>query len=133
MSNTIKTYAIIDSQDQIINTVLWNGDLNTWQPPAGTTAVLLDEATNAKTIKEKYTADQWLAKCGYNSMQLVTLLDLELKLANLNKVSQKMLAVRQWLNLILTNFSLDNSSSENWPLPPCSFEEATQDALSKLV
>lgn len=34
------TYAIIDEQhNYLVNLVLWNGDLNIWQPPIGTIAV----------------------------------------------------------------------------------------------
>ena len=80
----VETYAIIDSNDRIINTVLWDGNTSKWSPPIGTTAVLLKDATNAISIKEKYTAEQWLTKCGYTPLQLVTLLDLEAKLSNAN-------------------------------------------------
>ena len=129
----VETYAIIDSNDRIINTVLWDGNTSKWSPPIGTTAVLLKDATNAISIKEKYTAEQWLTKCGYTPLQLVTLLDLEAKLSNANKTSDKMVAVRQWLNLILTSFTTNPDPSDTWPLPPCTFEEATQDAISKLL
>lgn len=39
-----KSYAIIDDEGGwLVNTVIWNGDLNTWQPPVGTHAVPVDE------------------------------------------------------------------------------------------
>lgn len=41
MSNT---YAIIDNQGGwLVNTVVWDGNLETWQPPAGTHAVPAEE------------------------------------------------------------------------------------------
>lgn len=39
MSN-IQTYAIIEDS-VVTNTVLWDGDITAWQPPAGSTANLL--------------------------------------------------------------------------------------------
>lgn len=40
----IQTYAIIsESGGWLENLVLWDGNLETWQPPEGTTAVLASE------------------------------------------------------------------------------------------
>lgn len=37
-------YAIIHSEDGwLVNIVVWNGDLNIWQPPEGTYALPIDE------------------------------------------------------------------------------------------
>lgn len=37
-------YAIIDEQGGwLVNTVVWDGNLETWQPPAGTYAVSVEE------------------------------------------------------------------------------------------
>ena len=39
-----KSYAIIDDEGGwLVNTVIWNGDLQTWQPPAGTHAIPAEE------------------------------------------------------------------------------------------
>ena len=36
-------YAIIDNEGGwLINTIVWNGDLETWQPPEGTSAILVE-------------------------------------------------------------------------------------------
>jgi hypothetical protein len=33
-------WVILNSEGKIINIVVWNGDLSTWQPPENATAVL---------------------------------------------------------------------------------------------
>jgi hypothetical protein len=39
-----KKYAIIDNQGGwLVNLVLWNGNIQTWQPPTGTTAILIEQ------------------------------------------------------------------------------------------
>ena len=36
-------YAIIDNEGGwLINTIVWNGDLKNWQPPEGTSAILVE-------------------------------------------------------------------------------------------
>lgn len=38
------TYIIIDNDGGwLVNTVVWDGNLETWQPPAGTRAVPIEE------------------------------------------------------------------------------------------
>lgn len=125
-------YVILDSNNKYINSVVWNGDLSVWQPPAGTTAVPADQV-DPSIFNEKYTAEQWLVKCGYTSTQLIVLLDLESRLKEKNKTSDKMVQVREWLNQILATFSQTQEPQQTWPLPPCSFEEASQQALFLLV
>ena len=44
ISNMNQKYAIINEQGGWLeNLVVWNGDTNSWQPPAGTYAVLVSE------------------------------------------------------------------------------------------
>ena len=44
ISNMSQKYAIINEQGGWLeNLVVWNGDTSTWQPPAGTYAVLVSE------------------------------------------------------------------------------------------
>jgi len=39
-----KSYAIINNEGGwLVNTVMWDGDLKTWQPPEGTSAVPVEE------------------------------------------------------------------------------------------
>jgi hypothetical protein len=40
----VKAYAIINKEGGwLVNTVMWDGSLETWQPPNGTHAVSVDE------------------------------------------------------------------------------------------
>jgi|APGre2960657404_1045060.scaffolds.fasta_scaffold413897_2 hypothetical protein len=36
----MEKYVIFNAEMQIVNIVVWDGDLSTWQPPAGCTYVL---------------------------------------------------------------------------------------------
>lgn len=38
-----QTYIILNSDNKVINTVIWNGNTSVWSPPAGTTAVPFDQ------------------------------------------------------------------------------------------
>lgn len=42
MSSTIHRYAIVEGST-VTNVILWDGNLETWQPPEGAIAVLLDD------------------------------------------------------------------------------------------
>jgi hypothetical protein len=62
-------YAIIDeAAGHLVNTVLWDGDLATWQPPAGTRAELLANVDLATlppapaSEAEKITAEEAVAQ-----------------------------------------------------------------------
>lgn len=39
----MEKYVIFNADMQIVNIVLWNGDLSTWQPPEGCTYALESE------------------------------------------------------------------------------------------
>jgi len=41
---TVSTYALIES-GSVINMIAWDGDTETWQPPAGQTAVPIPAET----------------------------------------------------------------------------------------
>ena len=127
-----KKYIILNSNNEYVNSVVWNGDLSTWRPPEGTRAVPIDQVDVTSIIMKKYTAEQWLEKCGFGSLQLVTLLDLESKLHQAGKTSLVIKATREWLNSVLLSFTKSPESSDNWSLPPYTFEEASQDAVTKL-
>jgi hypothetical protein len=125
-------YIILDSEGKFINAVVWNGDTSAWQPPEGTTAVPLEQVDPNIFVTEKYTAEQWITKSGYTATRLISLLDLEMKLLQSNKTSDKMIAVRQWLNSLLQAFATDPTSHVSWAEPPYSFEETVQEALTVL-
>ncbi|MDI9766432.1 tail fiber assembly protein [Pantoea dispersa] len=39
-----ESYALVDEKGNIVNTVLWNGDISNWQPEEGFTAVACGES-----------------------------------------------------------------------------------------
>lgn len=77
----------------------------------------------------KQTAEQWLAKQGYSSLSLVTLLDLEAKLTAAQKTSAKLAATRAWVNGILGAYVQDPAPRYVWPTAPYTFNETTTEAF----
>lgn len=131
------TYAIIDQNGNVINTILWNGDTSTWQPPVNTTAVPISQANTStlntvQSTQPQYTAEDWIVKSGYTSIRLIALLDLETKLLQAGKNSNKLTAVRQWLNNLLQEYTINSQPQSNWPNPPYTFDETAQEAYNIL-
>ena len=81
---------------------------------------------------QTYTANQWLEKEGYGPTQLVTLLDLQGKLIVAGKSSVKLDTVREWTDVILSEFVQDESPKENWENAPYGFSETVIDAFNAL-
>jgi hypothetical protein len=78
-------------------------------------------------------AEEWLTIQGYTSIQLVTLLDLENKLAAASKNSPKLTATRTWIDSILSAFIENDSQRDNWPPAPFGFQETTTEAFAALT
>jgi hypothetical protein len=81
----------------------------------------------------KRTAEQWLSQEGYSSTRLVTLLDLEARLATAQKTSPKLAASRVWVNEILAAFMADSTPRYVWAKAPYPFAEVTAEALAALA
>jgi hypothetical protein len=77
-------------------------------------------------------AEEWLQFKGYTSLRLLTLLDLEGKLAAAGKSSPKVNSVRGWINGILAEFATNPADKLFWDEPPFTFEETVQEALAEL-
>lgn len=125
-------YIILDSNNKYVNSVVWDGDLSVWQPPAGTTAVPADQVDSSVFETTKYTAEQWITRSGYTPTRLITLLDLEMKLVQAGKISDKLTTVRQWLNLLLQEYTANPEPQPSWPEAPYLFEETSQEAFTVL-
>lgn len=82
--------------------------------------------------KPTVTAEKHIEKEGYPAIRLVTLMDLEEKLAQAGKTSAKLVAVRAWLDLILGAFATNPEPRNDWPKAPFDFEETVQEVASKL-
>lgn len=76
------------------------------------------------------SAEAHIESQGYPAMRLVTLMDLESKLAQAGKTSPKLATVRSWLNTILGAFAANPEPRNDWPAAPFSFEEAVQEAVA---
>lgn len=83
--------------------------------------------------KPSITAEKHIEREGFPAIRLVTLMDLEGKLAQASKTSAKLTAVRSWLDLILGAFAANPNPRNDWPKAPFGFEETVQEAASKLV
>lgn len=128
-------YAIIDeAAGHLVNTVLWDGDLAKWQPPAGTRAELLANVDlsllppKPEPEGEKFTAEQHLENVGLSGSRQPVLLYLR----QAGAVSAKLDATEQYLNTILGMFAQDPSPRSDWPLPEYSFEETVSQAVQSL-
>ena len=97
--------------------------------------VTLDK--NSQRIDEEdfngCSAEEWLTIQGYTSIQLVTLLDLENRLAAASKNSPKLTATRTWIDSILSAFIENDSQRDNWPPAPFGFQETTTEAFAALT
>jgi hypothetical protein len=83
--------------------------------------------------KPVITAEKHIEREGFPAIRLVTLMDLEGKLAEAGKTSAKLVAVRSWLDAVLGAFAANPEPSNQWPKAPFGFEETVQDAASKLA
>lgn len=132
------TYAVIDNAGGwLVETVLWDGNPQTWQPPVGTHAVLAS-SLNSNNLPPNpndvplYDAEEWLKNQGYDATQLVTFTDMERQLAAAGKTSAKMTAVRGWANAILAEYVSNPESKPSWTPAPFTFNEAITEAFNAL-
>ena len=94
--------------------------------------VELKDIPTSNYAPEAVTAEGWIMDQGYTPIRVITLLDLESKLAAASKTSQKLMAVRAWIDGLLVSFVSDPTPKSDWPPVPFSFEETTQDAFTQL-
>ena len=128
-------YAIIDEgAGHLVNTVLWDGDLATWQPPTGTRAELLANVDLASLPPapapegEKLTAEQHLESVGLSGNRQPTLLYLR----QAGAVSAKLDATEAFLNQVLAMFAQDPAPRSDWPAAPFTFEQVVGEAVASL-
>lgn len=134
-------YAIIDvTRGHLVNTVLWDGDLAKWQPPAGTRAELLanvDLATlpTAPVLEiEKLTAEEAVAAY-FSPYQIAALSRLEMALLQANKpLGQAMTAAKTWLESVMLGWAIDPTSkpAAAFGQPSVTFEQASAEAVAGL-
>jgi hypothetical protein len=83
--------------------------------------------------KPAVTAEKHIEREGYPAIRLVTLMDLEGKLAEAGKTSAKLTAVRSWLDAIFGAFAANPEPRNDWPKAPFGFEETVQDAAANII
>ena len=102
-------------------------------PPAPSPDAVWDNGQWVIPPPPTYTAEQWLVKEGVGSDRQPTLLYLKLQLDAAGKVSAKLNATQNFLNLILTEYAQNPSAQKSdWTLAPFTFEETIQEALTIL-
>lgn len=130
-------YAIIDTAaGHLVNVVLWDGDLATWQPPAGSRAELLANVDLASLPaaptpeSEKFTAEAWTSM-HFSPMQVSALQRFEMALLQTGKpLGSNMTALKAWMEGMLVA-SVD-PTPRTFPAPPCSYEAASAEAVAAL-
>lgn len=83
----------------------------------------------ANPIADSYYAEEWIEREGYPAMRLISLKDLEEKLSFANKNSDKLTAVRSWIDGILMIYATNPAPRSDWATAPFSFESVVQDAF----
>ena len=79
------------------------------------------------------TAEEWLVNVGYTPLRLLTCLDFEARLKEINVSSPKLTAIRQWLDQITVNAAPNpDQKRSDWLVPPFSFEQISQEVLTIL-
>lgn len=82
--------------------------------------------------KPPITAERHIEREGFPAIRLVSLMDLEFKLAQAGKTAAKLTAVRSWLDGVMATFAANPEPRNDWPKAPYGFEETVQEAASKL-
>lgn len=95
-------------------------------------AIELNPVDISNYPKEYVTAEEWINSQGYTPTRIVTLMDLENKLRFTNKTSQKVTAVRAWLDGILAAYVMDPTPHNNWSAAPHTFEQTVLEAFTEL-
>ena len=78
------------------------------------------------------SAERHIERQGYPAIRLVTLMDLEGKLAAAGLTAPKLVAVRGWLDTVLATFAASPEPRNDWPVAPFGFQETVQDAAVAL-
>jgi len=130
------TYAIINNAGGwLVSTCLWDGNLETWQPPAGTSARLLAdidlEALPPKPqVPSLTTPEAWVSQ-HFSAMQVSALQRFEMALLQAGKpLGSNMTTLKTWMEAMLAA-SVD-VTPRPFPAPPCSYEAASGEAVQAM-
>ena len=134
-------YAIIDeAAGHLVNVVLWDGDIATWQPLAGTRAELLANVDLSSLPPapapegEKLTAEEAVAAY-FSPYQIAALSRLEMALMQANKpLGPAMAAAKTWLESVMLGWAIDPTAklASAYGEPGVTFEAASAEAVQSL-
>jgi hypothetical protein len=79
------------------------------------------------------SAERHIERQGYPAIRLVTLMDVEGKLAAAGLTAPKLVAVRGWLDTVLATFAANPEPRNDWALAPYGFEETVAEAVGTIV
>jgi hypothetical protein len=79
------------------------------------------------------SAEHHIERQGYPAIRLVTLMDVEGKLAAAGLTAPKLVAVRGWLDTVLATFAANPEPRNDWALAPYGFEETVAEAVGTIV
>lgn len=129
-------YALINNaKGYLENIVLYDGDTSKWQPPAGVTAVPLDNIDLAALPPKPneapaYTAEAWVAQT-LTPLQVAALSEFRMALLQAGKpLGPNMTALKSWLESMMAE-SVD-PTPRIFAAAPCSYEDAASEALLAL-
>ena len=83
--------------------------------------------------KPAITAEKWIERQGFPAIRLVTLMDLEGKLAAAGLTTPKLIAVRGWLDTVLATFAANPVPRNDWASAPYGFEETVAEAVGTMA
>jgi hypothetical protein len=67
MSDENVTYALVEN-GVVVNTILWNGDTDSWQPPTGQIAVLVKPQDGPVSIGWSYNGTTFTPSEGWDTL-----------------------------------------------------------------
>lgn len=99
-------------------------------------ALIMQEKINGSWIElnpPTYSAEDWIQKQGFTSLQIQALTRLESNILNSGKVlGPTMVAVKSWLEGIMFQSALNPEPRSDWPIAPATYIQASQEAAQTL-
>ena len=135
----MNSLAIIRESDGKVVTFVRPDQPAGWKPPKGTRAVAEAhlppdwQMAEPQPQGEPVTAEQWVEQ-HLTSTQLHALSDLRLSLVLAGKpLGPLMQSLRDWTSQLIVASAVDPSPRDNWTPAPCTYEEASSEAVQALT
>jgi hypothetical protein len=133
----MNSLAIIRESDGKVVTFVRPDQPAGWKPPEGTRAIPVEQLPAGwEKVEEEapsVTAEQWVEQ-HLTSTQLHALSDLRLSLVLAGKpLGPLMQSLRDWTSQLIVASAVDPSPRDNWTPAPCTYEEASSEAVQALT